>query len=172
SIVRLAAHALRSARATSFPPQQPSALFRIRLFTPAVVDAAGWRHAGGELVVGGTRLCFLVDLDHWSPADYAQQWREGIERLANGASSTALMSAYRGRDGRAHAMWALWRDDTHVYIQEQSVLAAELDAPFDPAAPYAEIGEYVPTAINGLPIPEWHVPIEELRGALPGLYFP
>lgn len=147
-------------------------MFRIRFFTPAVVDAAGWRHAGGELVVGNTRLCFLVDLDHWSTGDYAWQWRAGIERLANGASSSALMTAYRGPDARAHVMWALWRDETHVYIQEHSVLAAELDGPFNPATPYAEIGGYLPTAVHGLPIPEWHVPIEELRGVLPGLYIP
>ena len=147
-------------------------MFRIRFFTPAIVNADGWRHAGGELVLGDTRLCFLVDLDHWNPADYEQQWREGIARLARGATSTALMTAYRGRDARSNVMWALWRDETHAYIQEQAVLAAELDAPFDPATPYDHVGGYVPTAVHGLPIPEWHVPIDHIRDALLGFRLP
>lgn len=151
-------------------PISPAVVLRIRFFTPVVADAAGWQHAGGELLVGSARLCFLVDLDHWSPADYTQQWRRGIHRLANGLASTALMTAYRGPGARAHVMWVLWRDETHVYIQEQSVLAAELDEAFNPAAPYAEVGRYVPMAVNGLPIPEWHVPVEELGGLLPTLY--
>jgi hypothetical protein len=141
-------------------------VFRIRLFTPPVFDSHGWQHAGGELVLAETRLCFLVDLDYWSPADYADQWRSGVARLAGGAESTALMTAYRGRDPRAHLMWALWRDDTHIYIQEHSVLDAELDAPFDPAMPYEHVGEHVPAAIHGLPIPEWHVPIDRVRDSM------
>jgi CdiI N-terminal domain len=144
-------------------------VFRIRLFTPPVIDANGWRHAGGELVIGGTRLCFLVDLDSWTPADYAHQWREGIARLAAGAASTALMTAYRGRDARAHVLWALWRDETHIHIQEQSVLQAELDSPFEPADPYEQVGDYVATAVNGLPIPEWHVPIDGVHDVSPWL---
>lgn len=141
-------------------------MFRIRLFTPVVTNEDGWRHAGGELVLGDTRLCFLVDLSHWTAADYQRQWRDGISRLARGAPSTALMSAYRGRAHHAHVMWAFWRDETHVYIQEHSVLPAELDVPFDPALPYVHVGERVPAAENALPIPEWHVPIEQVRTAL------
>jgi CdiI N-terminal domain len=113
-----------------------------------------------------------VDLLHWTAADYQHQWNAGIARLVNGAPSTALMSAYRGRGDDAHVMWALWRDETHVYIQEHAVLPADLDAPFDPAAPYGHVGTRVPAAENGLPIPEWHVKIEHLRAAQLGMRLP
>jgi hypothetical protein len=141
-------------------------LFRIRFFTPAVVNEHGWRHAGGELMVGETRLCFLVDLSHWSTADYMRQWSAGIARLASGQSSTALVTAYRGRGRDAHVIWAFWRDETHVYIQEQSVLPAELDGEFDPSFPYVHVGARVPAAENALPFPEWHVPIEQVHTVL------
>ncbi|MGH7618947.1 MAG: hypothetical protein ACREPM_17140 [Gemmatimonadaceae bacterium] len=95
-----------------------------------------------------------------------------MARLAGGATSTALMIAYRGPHARAHAFWAFWRDATHVYIQEQSVHVAELDSPFDPVRPYGHVGDYLPTAVHGLPIPEWHVPIEHLRDALLGFRSP
>ena len=138
-------------------------MLRIRFFTPAVTNADGWHHAGGELVLGDTRLCFLVDLCHWNAADYVHQWNDAIARLVRGASSTALMTAFRGRTGHAHVMWALWRDATHIYVQEHSVLPAELETPFEPAAPYSHVGARIPAAEHGLPIPEWHVPIEQVR---------
>jgi hypothetical protein len=143
-------------------------LFRIRFFSPPVVNADGWRHAGGELVLGDTRLCFLADLSEWTTSHYERQWRDAIGRLARGETSTALMTSYRGPDARSHVMWALWRDEVRVYIQEHAVLAAELDAPFDPAAPYAHVGEHIAAAENGLPISEWHVPVHHLEAALLG----
>ena len=72
----------------------------------SVVNDEGWQHAGGELVVGDARLCFLVDLPHWSIAEYQHQWRGAISRLVQGAPSTALMTAYRGRGDSAHSLLA------------------------------------------------------------------
>jgi hypothetical protein len=147
-------------------------MFRIRFFTPAVINEDGWQHAGGELVLGPTRLCFLVDLSHWSARDYQQQWREGIARFLRGAPSTALMTAYRGPGESAHTMWALWRDEAFVYIQEHSVLPADLDAPFDPMQPYGHVGARVPAAEHALPISEWHVELEHLHAAMLGIRWP
>ena len=147
-------------------------MFRIRFFTPSVVNEEGWQHAGGELVVGDGRLCFLVDLTFWGIADYQRQWHDGISRLLQGAPSTALMSAYRGPGISAHTMWALWRDDGHVYVQEHAVLPAELDVPFDPSNPYAHVGERIPATENALPIPEWRVPVEHVQAAMLGIRRP
>ena len=66
-------------------------MFRIKFFTPSVMNEEGWQHAGGELVVGDARMCFLVDLTYWGMADYHHQWRGGMTRLLQGAPSTALM---------------------------------------------------------------------------------
>ncbi|HWP70597.1 MAG TPA: hypothetical protein VNM36_05845, partial [Gemmatimonadaceae bacterium] len=71
-------------------------MFRIRFSTPAVTNEEGWQHAGGEFILDNTRLCFLVDLSHWGMSAYRRQWRRAFERLAEGAPSSALMTAYRG----------------------------------------------------------------------------
>jgi hypothetical protein len=147
-------------------------MFRIRFFTPSVINEEGWQHAGGELVAGGARMCFLVDLSYWGIPDYQHQWHEGISRLLQGAPSTALMTAYRGPRESAHTMWALWREEDYVYVQEHSVLPADLDAPFDPNEPYGHVGTRVPAAENGLPIAEWRVEIEHLRAAMLGIRLP
>jgi hypothetical protein len=147
-------------------------MFRIRFFTPSVMNEEGWPHAGGELVAGDARMCFLVDLTHWGIADYQHQWRAGISRLLHGAPSTALMTAYRGRGDSAHTMWALWREGGYVYVQGHSVLPADLDAPFDPNEPYEHVGERIPAAELALPIPEWRVALEHLHAALLGIPLP
>jgi len=147
-------------------------MFRIRFFTPSVVNEEGWQHAGGELVVGDARLCFLVDLTHWGIGEYQHQWRAAIARLVQGAPSTALMTAYRGPGESAHTMWALWREDGYVYVQEHSVLPADIDTPFEPNEPYAHVGERIPAAEHALPIPEWRVAIEHLHAAMLGIRWP
>jgi hypothetical protein len=139
-------------------------VFRIRFITPQVMDENGWQHAAGELMVGTTRLCFLVDLTHWNAGAYQQQWRHGMERLAAGATSTALMTAWRGPGDRAHVMWALWRDNDWVYVQEHSVVPSDLETSFNPDDPYSHIGERVPAAESALPISEWHIPADTLGG--------
>lgn len=147
-------------------------MFQIRVFTPQVIDENGWPHAGGQFVLGDVRLHFLVDLRHWSISAYERQWREGIVRLVHGAPSTALMTAYRGPHDEPHIMWALWRGERYVYVQSQTVLPAELDSPFDPFAPYAHVGERIPSSENGLPISEWRVELTHLYASAFGIRWP
>jgi hypothetical protein len=148
-------------------------MFRVRVFTPPVVSPEGWRHAGGELRIGTERLRFLVDLRHWNIGDYERQWRVGTARLLHGAPSTVLMTAYRGPGaGETHLMWALWRDMGDVYVQEHPVVAAELDAPFDPTEPYAHAGERIPASQQALPIAEWRVDLVSLFAASLGIRWP
>jgi hypothetical protein len=147
-------------------------MFRIRVFTPQVINEDGWPHAGGELVLGNERLHFLVDLRYWSVAAYERQWREGIARLVRGEPSAALMTAYRGPGDEPHIMWALWRDESYVYAQAQTVLPAELDSPFDPMASHLHIGERIPASDNGLPIPEWRVELVHLIATTLGIRWP
>lgn len=147
-------------------------MFRVRVFTPSVVNEDGLPHAGAELVLGAERLRFLLDLSHWSIAAYERQWREGIARVLHGAPSSALMIAYRGPGDEVHRMWGLWRDAGQLYVQEHSVVAAELDDPFDPAQPYAHVGQRIAAAEHGLPIAEWRVDLVHLYAAALGIRWP
>jgi hypothetical protein len=147
-------------------------VFRIRVFTPLAVTESGWPHAGGELVVGDARLVFRVDLRFWRIADYERQWKAGIARLAGGASSSALMSAFRGPTDAPHHMWALWREGGHVYVQPHVVLRAELSVPFDPRVPYSLIAERLPVTEHDLPLDEWRVEARHLIAASLAIRWP
>jgi hypothetical protein len=146
-------------------------VFGIRIATPAVPNAWGALHALGELRLGGESIQFLVDLSTWQIADYERQWRSAIDRLAHGAPSTALLRAYRGPFADSHVIWALWRDDDFVYVQEQAILASELDAPFDPMCPDSHVGARLDPAATGLPLVEWRVPLLQVLAAAFGFHW-
>ncbi len=147
-------------------------MFRVRVFTPPAVGKDGLPHAGAELVLGSERIRFLIDLRYWTIGAYERQWREGVTRLLYGAASTSLMIAYSGPGDVVHRMWGLWRHDGHVYVQEHPVVAADLDAPFDPAMPYAHLGQWIPASHQALPIAEWRVDIVPLYAAAMGIRWP
>jgi len=137
-------------------------MFCIRVLSAPLALATGAPTAVGELVVGAARTIFPLDLSHWRAEDYERQWRAGLRRLLSGAPTSALMSAYRGPHGDAHLMWALWRENTSVYVQSHCVAACDLSAPFDVSAAYEHVDVRVPAREQALPITEWRVDVEHL----------
>lgn len=142
-------------------------MFRIRLLGPRPSYTAGTSCTFGELVISGARLRFQLDVSRWSAADYERQWQTGLMRLVRGASSSALMVAYRGKGRDAvHLMWALWRENDHAYVQPHAVLASEVeDGNFNPLSPDAHVGSRIPVTEQSLPLMEWCVDIEQLFAA-------
>jgi contact-dependent growth inhibition (CDI) system CdiI-like immunity protein len=147
-------------------------MFRIQFFTPPISNAEGQLAAGGELVLGSERLVFVVGLSHWTVGDYQQQWCEGTRRILHGETSTALMTQYDGPDGQAHHMWALWRDEEHIYVQQHSVVGEALDQRFDPTAPYEHVGRRIESSRYALPIPEWRIDLLDVYAAAMGIRWP
>ena len=147
-------------------------MFGIRVFTPALASDAGAPEAGAELRVGRTRVPFRIDLSRWGVSSYERQWKEGIRRIAGGASSSALMSRYSPPGDTPHEIWALWRVENAVYVQPQCIVRDELDVAFDPASPYAQVGERVPVTEAGLPLREWRVPISDVMAAAFNIRWP
>jgi CdiI N-terminal domain len=147
-------------------------MFRVRFFTRPVQNEAGLFQAGGELCLGSQRIGFVVDLSHWSVAEYESQWKEGTARLLHGAPKSALMTGYRGPGEATHLIWALWREGGYVYAQEHPVVVTELDPPFDPSDPYAHVGERIATSGLNLPISEWQVDLIHVYAHALGLRWP
>ena len=147
-------------------------MFRIRVFAPSLTYAHDSSNAFGELVVGHSRRQFSIDLRHWRVDDYQRQWKAGVSRLVYGASSSALVTAFRGPDELPHLMWALWRDGGFVYVQPQCVLNRELDSPFDPYAPYDHVDARIPVTEQALPLAEWRVELEHLYASALNIRWP
>ena len=159
----------KQARA-GLPPLSTQNMFRIRVFSPPLV--LNEPRAVGELVIADVRRHFLLDLRYWSAADYERQWKAGLERLVRGATSSALMTAYRGTSDGPHMMWGLWREAGFVYVQPHCVLPEELAVPLDPDEPYAHLGARLPVGEEALPIPEWRVGLEHLAASVMQIRWP
>jgi len=140
-------------------------MFDICFSTPSVMNEDGIPQAGAQLRLGNDIFVFTIDLSHWSIPDYEQQWREGIWRLLEGASSSALMTAYAGPNGHMHHMWAFWREEKYLYVQQHAVINRELDHPFVPRNPYAYVGARIDASSYELPIPEWRVNLSDIFAA-------
>ena len=140
-------------------------MFEIRVSTPSVTNQDGFPQAGAELRIGNERLVFAIDLRHWSIPDYEVQWREGIWRILEGAPNSALITAYAGPTGHMHHMWALWREEKSMYVQQHAIINGELDHPFVPNNPYAYVGMRIEVSKYDLPIREWRVSLAAIFAA-------
>ena len=149
-----------------------SIVFSIRIVTPVVTDAEGRRQAGGVLAVGQARLPFLLDCAHWAASAYERQWKTGVQRIAEGARSSALLTAYRGDDDEPHGLWAMWRDHDHVYVQARTVRTLAFGAPFDPWDPYAHVPSRMPVCEYTPPATQWRVELESFFVSAFGLRVP
>jgi hypothetical protein len=140
-------------------------MFDIRVSTSPQINEDGFPQAGGELRLGNEIFRFSIDLRYWPVREYESQWREGIWRLLEGAPSSALMTAYTGTSGHMHHMWALWREQKYLYIQQHAVIERDLDHPFVPHNPYAYVGARIEVSKYELPIPEWRVNLTDIFAA-------
>jgi hypothetical protein len=145
-------------------------MFRIRVYSPPLMHHEP--RAVGELVVGDVRRHFAIDLRFWRATDYERQWKAGLERLLYGASSSALMTSYRGTDDAPHLMWALWREEGFVYVQPHCVLPEELDRAFDPFSAWSHVDTRVPVTEQSLPIAEWRVELAQLAASVMQIRWP
>jgi hypothetical protein len=147
-------------------------VFSIRIVTPIVTDADGRRQAGGLLTVGQARLPFLLDCTYWDASAYERQWTAGVHRIAEGARSSALLTAYRGDGDEPHTLWAMWRDHDYVYAQARAVRTQAFGAPFDPWEPYEYVPSRMPVCEYTPPATQWRVELESFFASAFGLRVP
>ena len=147
-------------------------MFSIRIVTPVVTDAEGYRQAGGLLTVGQARLPFFLDCTHWDASAYERQWTAGTRRIAEGARSSALVTAYRGDVDEPHALWAMWRDHDYIYVQARSVRPHAFATSFDPWDPYEYVPSRMPVCEYAPPATQWRVELESFFASAFGLRVP
>src|SRR6185312_14740388 len=107
-------------------------MFDICFSTPSVMNEDGIPQAGAQLRLGNDIFVFTIDLSHWSNPEYVQH------------------------------MWAFWREEKSLYIQQHAVINRELDHPFVPRNPYAYVGARIDASKYELPIPEWRVNLADI----------
>jgi hypothetical protein len=130
-------------------------------------DENGRRYAIGQIQFGSDTLeSIAAYLDTWTEANYLQQWRQGIGRIANQPSGTSclIVSVQPDEYLRAIECWEMHREGGRVvfrYVIHAPGLAGKEDI-LDPHDIYEQISplhDYEDAA-------EWHVEVDALMACL------
>lgn len=124
----------------------------------------------GEIVLGTDRESFTSLVGFWSPADYAAQWRRGLERVIQQQLPSCLItSIHDPSEADVIHWWLLYPDGEEVAVQNALLLPRTLDRPFSTVDPYASVPARRVVNDDGYAVSEWHVPVAEVRDFLASL---
>jgi hypothetical protein len=142
-------------------PSQVRDLARYHGLRPADVRSA--HGEWGRIVIGDFRDTFYAPFDVWSAADYRNQWRLGVRRIVDGASSSCLVSGlYDPQASEFLVWWMLWNERGLVYIQNALRFYRDLPSEFDAKDPYAHVGDHHAVTAEGERISEWTAALSDL----------
>jgi len=90
----------------------------------------------GEIALTDFLENFEISLAFWGADRYEKQWRQGIDRLLEGASKWCLITSMLDPKCEHFGVWwKLYREGEHVMVQNQLLLADVLGRTFDPDEP-------------------------------------
>lgn len=118
----------------------------------------------GELRIADVTERFAAVMGPWDARDYQRQWLEGIERLLNGATRSALVVSISPRQASDYRQWLpMWREGQTVYLQVQFMDWTAGDLKDDPAKLYDAIGLLVRENEEGDQYATHETSVDELR---------
>jgi CdiI N-terminal domain len=117
-------------------------------------------------VLGDHRDRSEAPLEFWREPDYEAQWREGVERIADGAEASCLVTVMNEPGaGRRAQFSALYRFDEEVAVHE--ILWLPDRGSLDPEAIYESVPRYCADfeteTAEQMPVSEWRLPQSALR---------
>jgi hypothetical protein len=124
----------------------------------------------GEIALDDFVETFEIPLAFWSVDRYENQWREGIDRLLNGAVKSCLITSML--DSRSEVFgvwWTLYREGNHVVVHNGLLLSDVHGKNFNPDEPYEAIPDRRSFSDDGTPVSEWFVDFHKIRPYREGL---
>lgn len=123
-------------------------------------------YAKGLIKIGSFQESFFSALNVLSKLGYMVQWTTAIERIENGATSSALLTNYVGQKWEiSGAWWVLYHDtpaSNDIWVQNQLILQGVIDTEFTITNCYDYIPRHNHTNEDDEQISEWHTSTEAL----------
>ena len=117
----------------------------------------------GEVALDDFVERFEASLIFWDTDRYESQWRQGIDRLLDGAPKSCLItSILEPKYEHFGTWWVLYRDGQQVLVQNQLLLLDVFGSGFDPDQPYASIRDRVSLCAEGERISEWSINFDDI----------
>jgi hypothetical protein len=118
----------------------------------------------GEITLDDFVETFETALTFWGAERYESQWREGIDRLLQGASRSCLITSLVDSGCEVFGVWwKLYREGNHVVVQNQLLLSSVFGKNFNPDDPYSSIPDRMFLNCDGEQISEWSVEFAKIR---------
>ena len=118
----------------------------------------------GIIQIGDFLEKFNVPVELWNVSDYKRQWREGLERLLNGALSTCVVTGMRDPfRGIFINTWSIYSIRKKVIIQNQILLCKQIKKRFTGNNFYDFIEPYENQTEDGAPISEWGISMSAVK---------
>lgn len=118
----------------------------------------------GEITLNDFVENFETSLTFWGADRYEKQWRQGIDRLLEGASKSCLITSMLDPQCEHFGVWwKLYREGEQVVVQNQLLLADVLGRTFAPDEPYQFIPDRQSFSADGdAPVSEWVVAFDTI----------
>ncbi len=73
----------------------------------------------GKITIGEFTETFVMAIDTWNLEEYAQQWKEGLERIQTNSTSCLVVDIRNLRKHPAIELWALYKVGSTVFISRK-----------------------------------------------------
>lgn len=132
-------------------------------FTDDPVEAEEAPAAYGRIQINTFEEGFLSSLAYWNRSRYEAQWKDGIERILNGADTSCLIvNMVDPLQANFILWWILYREGNDVHFQNAVLFIDELEGTFDENTPYRHIPARRTRSEEGLPISEWVTSVDDV----------
>ena len=126
--------------------------------------------ASGVLKIGDFTESLQISLSYWNREQYLDQWREALERLLKGGSSSAIVTTmYDSNTANFIFWWVMYLIGDSVHIQNHVLFLDELEQPFDEFNLYRFIPKRETHTEEGEPISEWVIKVTDLQACFDSL---
>jgi hypothetical protein len=144
-------------------------MFSIKFITDPVPDLeVGEKAAFGIIQIGDFKERFIASLNFWNVEEYERQWIQGLTRVVNHESESALITSLTDpKNTNFITWWPIYRTKEIIYFQNQFLFLADLSAPFNPRDSYRHVPPRTTKTEDGKqPISEWKLPIAAIENFL------
>jgi hypothetical protein len=121
----------------------------------------------GFIQIDDFRESFSSSSVFWKKQDYETHWREQINIIVSGGTTSCLItSMIDPRSANFIFWWTLYRSDRIVYFQNQILFLSSIVGPFDVEHPERHVRERSVYNEDGEEISEWKTSVEALQAFL------
>lgn len=139
--------------------KQPIFRITIDVDTPPVVEFDE-KCLEGRITIGSFSEGLSLPVECWTPNDYVEQWREGLDRFARGVHPTCLVTEMRDPNRACFInVWPIYADSQFAVIHNQILLCDEIRGRFTGKNFYEFVNPRETVSEDGTPISEWRIPI-------------